>query len=253
MKRFILIILLIVTTILTSCGYDGYSGNHSDLYSVAINSVLWLNGYSWKADFECDPHIEIIDEDHYGRTMFTYYEKYYKGSDISFSALIICQYSNEKEVFYYENVNYIVKEQVLYSQNLEEFSEEEIEFLKLNNDWNNEINYDKCIRKEITKTKPKVPRVKETQNLIIDEFALVDGEYSLFIDCLTSNINDSKYLVYGYIRKNEQEGICFIGLVENSDDIKMNIFVPSNVYDYKTEFIEFKELNNWNCETLQFT
>ena len=94
---------------------------------------------------------------------------------------------------------------------------------------------------------------KEIKNLIIDEFALVDGEYSLFIDCLTSNINDSKYLVYGYIRKNEQEGICFIGLVENSDDIKMNIFVPSNVYDYKAEFIEFKELNNWNCETLQFT
>ena len=31
----------------------------------------------------------------------------------------------------------------------------------------------------------------------------------------------------------------------NSDDTKFNILVPSNVFDYKTEFIEFKELNDW--------
>jgi hypothetical protein len=65
------------------------------------------------------------------------------------------------------------------------------------------------------------------------------------MDYLTSNIDDSKYIVYGYIRQTEQEGIYFIGLVENSDDIKLNILVPSNVFDYKTEFIEFKELNDW--------
>ena len=53
---------------------------------------------------------------------------------------------------------------------------------------------------------------KEIQNLIIDEFTLVNGEYSLFMDYLTSNIDDSKYIVYGYIRQTEQEGIYFIGL-----------------------------------------
>ena len=63
MKRIILMILLIFTMILTSCGYSGYSGKHSDLYSVATNSVLWLNGYSWGADYECDPSIEVIEED----------------------------------------------------------------------------------------------------------------------------------------------------------------------------------------------
>ena len=245
MKRIILMILLIFTTILTSCGYGGYSGNYSDLYSVAINSVLWLNGYSWGADYECDPQIEIIEEDVYGRTMFTYYEKYYKGSKISFSALIICQDSNEKEVFYYEDVNYIVKEQALYSQNIKKFNDEDIENLKLTNDWNKEIDYDKCVRKEISKSKLKIPNEKEIYNLIVDEFTLVNGEYSLFMDYLTSNIYDSKYIVYGYIRKTEQEGICFIGLIENRDGINMNILVPSNYYDYKAEFIEFKELNNW--------
>ena len=105
MKRIILIILLISTIPLTSCGYTEYSGDDSDLYTVAINSVLYLNGYSWGADFECDPSIEIIDEDNYGRIMFSYYEKYYKGANIAFSALIVCQNSNEKEVFYYEDIN----------------------------------------------------------------------------------------------------------------------------------------------------
>ena len=245
MKRIILMILLIFTTILTSCGYSGYSGNRSDLYSVASNSVLWLNGYSWGADFVRDPIIEVIEEDSYGRTMFTYYEKYYKGSDISFSALIICQDSNEKEVFFYEDINYIIKEQKLYYPNIENFTDDEIAYLKSINDWNKEINYDKCVRKDISKSKQKIPNEKEIHNLLIEEFTLVDREYSLFMDYLTSNIDDSKYIVYGYISKTEQEGISFIGLVENSDDIKLNILVPSNVFDYKTEFIEFKKLNNW--------
>lgn len=245
MKRIILMILLIFTTFLTSCGYSGYSGKHSDLYSVAANSVLWLNGYSWEADYECDPSIEVIEEDSYGRTMFTYYEKYYKGAYISFSALIICQDSNEKEVFFYEDINYIIKEQKKYIQNTENFTDDEIAYLKLINDWDKEINYDKCVRKDKAKAKQKLSSEKDIQNLIINEFTLVNGEYSLFMDYLTSNIDDSKYIIYGYIRKTEQEGICFIGLVENSDDIKLNILVPSNVYDYKDEFIEFKKLNNW--------
>ena len=245
MKRIILMILLIFIAILTSCGYSGYSGDHSDLYSVAANSVLWLNGYSWGADYECDPSIEVIEEDSYGRIMFTYYEKYYKGAHISFSALIICQDSNEKEVFFYEDINYIIKEQKIYTQNTKNFTDDEIAYLKLINDWDKEINYDKCVRKDKVTSKQKLSSEKEIQNLIINEFSLVNGEYSLFMDYLTSNIDDSKYILYGYIRKTEEEGICFIGLVENSDDIKLNILVPSNVYDYKDELIEFKKLNNW--------
>ena len=245
MKRFLLIILLMFIMILTSCGYNGYTGNHDELYSVATHSVLWLNGYSWGADYKCDPQIEIIEEDNFGRIMFTYYEKYYKGSNLSFSALIICQYSNEKEVFYYEDINYIVKEQVLYSQDIEEFSSSDIEYLKQINDWNKEIDYDKCVKKDITKTKQKPPKEKEILDIIIDKFELVNGNYSLFIDYLTSNIDGSKYMVYGYVRKTEQEGIYFIGLVENIDVIKLNIIVPTNVYDYKVELIKFKELNEW--------
>ena len=247
MKKTLLIIAIALLIVLASCTYNGYSGNYSDLYSVAINSVLWLNGHSWGADYECDPQIEVIEEDKYGRIMFTYYEKYYSGAGISFSALIICQSSNEDKVFYYEDINYIVKEQVLYSQNLENFNEEEIEQLKTVNDWNKEIDYDKCVVKEITKSKPKILHEKEIEDQIIDEFNVVNGEYSLFMDFLTNNLDNSKYIIYGNIKKDKAESIYFIGLVENEKDysIKLNIIVPLNVYDYKTEFVEFKKLNNW--------
>ena len=68
--KFTLAVLLLV--ILSSCGcaFKEYSGGYPDLYTVAVNSVLWVNGYSLGADFECDPQIEKIDEDNYGRVMF---------------------------------------------------------------------------------------------------------------------------------------------------------------------------------------
>ena len=248
MKKILLIVLLIFATILTSCGYSGYSGDRLDLFSVAVNSVLFVNGYSWGADFACDPHIEIIDEDSYGKTMFLYREDYYKGSDISFSALIVCQGSNEKEVFYYEDVNYIVKEQEPYTAtSIERFTIDEIEYLKSVNDWNKEIDYDRCIRKEIVKTKEKIPDEEKIQELIVDNFALVKGEYSLFVDFLTANADQTKYIIYGHIRytRTDQEGICFIGLVENGDFIELSALTLSDAYDYKAEFVEFKKSNKW--------
>lgn len=249
MRKIVLLMLLqiFILTILTGCGYNGYSGDRSDLYTVAINSVLWNNGHSFSADKYTDPQIEIIDTDMYGRILFTYYERYYAGAGFSFSALIICQSSNENEVFYYEDVNYIVKEQELYAQNVVQFEDEEIEQLKVANDWNQEINFDKCIEKEIIKDKPVVLHEQEIINKIIDEFHLASGEYSLFLDFLTSDSVDCNFIVYGYICKNDEEDIYFIGLAKSDKESlkELQFLVPSNVFDYQTEFIEFKKNNNW--------
>jgi len=232
---------------LTGCLYRGYSGDYSDLYTVAINSVLWNNGHSFSADKYVNPKIEIIDEDIYGRIMFTYYEKYYAGADISFSSLIICQHSDEKDVFYYEDINYIIKEQTLYEQNINNFENEKIEQLKVVNDWDKEINFEKCIKKEITKHKPIIPYESEVKNRIVDEFHLKNERYSLFVNFLTSDSNDANFIIYGFVRNNDEEGIYFIGLVENNNESleKINFLIPLNVFDYKTELIEFKKINNW--------
>lgn len=249
MKKIVTLSLLnlFILLCITGCKYKGYSGDYPNLYTVAINSVLWNNGHSFSADKYADSKIEIIDEDKYGRIMFTYYEKYYAGADISFSALIICQYSNEKEVFYYEDINYIVKEQTKYAQSIKEFEDEEIEQLKTVNDWNREINFDKCIKKEITKTKPNIPYEKEVKNKITEEFNLNNESYNLFVNFLTSDSNDTNFIIYGFINISSEDGIYFIGLVENDKESLSDIkfLVPLSVYDYKTEFIEFKINNKW--------
>ncbi len=247
-KTRLLLLSIFMVIILTGCFYRGYSGNYSDLYTVAINSVLWNNGHSFSADKFVNPEIEMIDKDKFGRTMFTYYEKYYAGADISFSSLVICQHSNEKEVFYYEDINYIVKEQTLYEQNIIDFEDEEIEQLKTLNDWNQTINLDKCIKKEITKQKPKIPHEQEVKDNVVEEFQLDNKEgYALFVNFLTSDSDETNFIIYGFIWKNDVEGIYFIGVVENSNESikKINFLIPLNVFDYKTEFIEFKKINNW--------
>ena len=96
----------------------------------------------------CDPQIEKIDEANYGRVIFSYRARYYKGSDsnICFSALIICQASSNNEVLYYEDVCYIVKEQVNYTPEPDkEFDAEVIDYLKSINDWNKELDLEKCL------------------------------------------------------------------------------------------------------------
>jgi len=238
-------LLLASLGFLSGCGYEGYSGDHLDLYTVAINSVLWNNGHSFSADRYTDSQIEILDEDRYGRTIFTYYEKYYAGGGISFSALIICQSSNEKEVFYYEDVNYIVKEQK-HTPNLKEYEKEEIEQLKAANDWNREIDYDKCIKKEITRQKPAVPYEQDVENRIIDEFHLTGGNYSLFVHLLTTDSANSDFIIYGYVMSDGGD-IYFVGLGEGDNESlkELKFLVPENVFDYKTAFVEFKKTNNW--------
>ena len=252
MKKTILIAFIMLLISLCSCGcaFKEYSGDYSDLYAVAINSVLWVNGYSWGADFECDPQIEKIDEDNYGRIMFFYQERNYKGSEIWFSALIICQASNSNEVFYYEDVCYIVKERTSIARNTAEvFNAEDIDYLKSINDWNKELDYEKCLRRAITKSKAKIPFEKEIEKRIMDEFDLSDEQCFVCMDYLTNNSDDSKFIIYGYIkiRTRGADGICFVGLVETENDsiIKLNTFVPSDVYDYKAEFMEFKQVNGW--------
>ena len=250
MKKALPLIIVALLIFLSSCEWKEYSGDYSDLYTVALNSVLWTKGWSGGACYVFDPQIEKIDEDSYGRVVFFYHEEYYKGGDITFAALVICQASDKDVVFYYEDVCHIVKKQPRIVQDVNEvFDAEEIDYLKSINDWNKELDYEKCVRKTIIKNKPKIPDKKELEKQIMNEFNLTDEQCFVFMDYLTSNSDGSKFLIYGeiWMRVKGVDNICFVGLVEKENDsiTKLNTFVPSDVYDYKAEFAEFKRANNW--------
>lgn len=65
------------------------------------------------------------------------------------------------------------------------------------------------------------------------------------MDYLTSNVDESKYIIYGYISQADKDGIYFVGIVELDDSIKLNTIILFNVYEYKKELVEFKQMNNW--------
>lgn len=243
----LVMLLVLILLILTGC-YSSYSGEHVNLFTVAIHSVLWNNGHSMGADFVRDSEINILDEDHYGRILFTYYESYYLGTDFAFSALIICQSSNEQYVLYYEDVNFTIKEQVEgFSSPAYEFTNEEIEQLKLLNDWNTPLNLEKCIKKEITTQKPSIPHETELENIITAEFQLEERDGAVFVDFLTYDSNKNNYIVYGYVRDYPTPKLYFVGLVNIEDDqIKDVYFLQvSDFFNYQSEFVEFKKAHSW--------
>lgn len=241
------IIIFMGMPLFAGCGYKGYSGKYADLYTVAINSVLWNVGNSYGADRAIDSEIEVIETDNFGRTLFTYREKYYSGANMTFSALIISQYSVDGYVYYYEDYNYLIKQQKLNIPELERFSDNDIEYLKSVNDWDKEINFEKCIRKEIVKAKQDIPYGNHIiSDNIINEFGLSKKQYNLFYNFLTAD-DSGKFIVYGSIINFSEKDIYFVALVKTAEeDIEEIIFLePVNLYDYREELIKFKKENGW--------
>lgn len=236
--------LVIVLAAVAGCGYKGYSGQRTDLYTVAVNSILWNNGYSYQTERLTDPKIEIIETDEFGRTLFTYYEKYYDGAKLSFSALIISQCSLNGYVYYYEDNNYAIKAQETYSKELQNFTEEEIADLKLLNDWDKAVDLQKCIKKKISKSKQSIP--ESSQNIVekaVNEFNLAGTNYNIYADYLTDDVNGN-FIVYGSIICFDERDIYFAALIK-ADGESIDWFVPENPYSYQTEFKSFKENGDW--------
>ena len=242
-----LCMLVCSLALFSGCGYKGYGGEYVDLYTVAINSVLWNTGHSYGADFARDSEIEVLETDGFGRTLFTYYESYYLGSELSFSSLIISQGSVDGYAYYYEDKNYLVKVQERFSRPLKDFTHEEIENLKSTNDWGKEINSDKCIKKQIINKKPPIPCGEEIiEEKVVERFNLED--YYLKLDYLTSDDNDN-FIAYGTVRIS-REYIFFAAIVKTEEDAvsEVQFFIPTDLYNYQQEFVAFKQNNGWISE-----
>lgn len=230
----------LIMMIFVGCGYKEYSGPHADLYTVAINSVLWNCGHSRTTDYFTDSEIEIIEEDEFGRTLYKYEETCYDFRSLRFSALIVSQYTSDDQIYYYEDCNYMVKDRSVSLM----FKQEEIEWLKEINDWGKPINADKCIGKTITNNKPTNKQIeKAIEDKFIIEYNLTIGNYSVSVDYLTEDKNNN-IIFYGVIdRKSGERYIFFVAFVSADEEIKL--FIPSDVYDYNEEFKNFKAENGW--------
>lgn len=229
---------------LCGCKYNGYKGKHKDLYTVAINSILWNNGYSYGADFIIDSTIEILEIDSVGRVLFIYHEKYYRNSDISFSALIISQYNDSKNVYYYEGINYIIKKQQNDNLKIGEFEESEKTKLKEQNDWNKNLILDKCVKKKIDNVKESCPLdEKKLNNEIVNQISIYE-DFNMVADLLTYDSNRNA-IVYGSIYKYDSLEYVYFLVFINAKMEFIDFVIVENEYDYIGILKNFKIKNNW--------
>ena len=245
-------IFLLVCT-LAGCKFTGYKGKYPALYTEAVNSILAIKGYHSHGS----PMIELVEEDSFGRVLFSYYESshYDEGWPNAFSYLI-CQKIDETYVYYYPDFNFIIKE---WNHLDVPFSDEEIEDLKNKNDWGKEINEKELIKYEITRKK-KDPEVKIKvkdfdvlfQKIVKEHGRIGDGTivrpYVLY---LTSD-SYGRTLYYAsaaHIDVSKEVMKLNLAIIFNPDgsyDEKICVMELIDLYNYQDSLKEFKELNGWN-------
>ena len=242
--KVVLVFCLVILIPLVGCSYKEYSGNHADLYTVAINSALWNLGHSYGADKAIDSQIEILEKDKFGRTLFTYREKYYIRNSISFSSLMVLQCASDGNVYYYEDFNYLLKQQEAYSTSLQNFDFSEIEYLKNINDWDKELDLAKCTKKKISRNKQDIlTGTKKIEEEVLSQFNPTSSKYSIFLNLLTVDVNENS-IVYGLIDKYDNGNILFAAFVNMEGEV-IDWFVPDDLYNYQKELRKFKAKNGW--------
>ncbi|MDD4292018.1 MAG: hypothetical protein PHX51_07285 [Clostridia bacterium] len=232
-SKFLCVLLTTSVMLLSSACFlfwpidDEYDGEHPDLYTVAINSLLGSVGYASHGEWEEDSVITIIETDDFGRTLFMYTELA-MGLFTQVDSYIVCQDSDKEYVYFYEDVNIYTITPSVYSGDPSDCEAIKVN-LKDKNDWNKPIVIEKCARKKIVTKLPAIPEVFDDETLI-DMFLKIEGEqppnitvryctlsycacddygrtaYLLSVDCHNSNTEEYGWEYHRYVMILEPNG-----------------------------------------------
>ena len=244
MKKIISLVLIVFTVLSligASCIYY-YEGPNYDLFTVAMNSLVFTTGYVPNSGRSKGPMVKILEKDMYGRVMFIYHEK----DLVEAYTLLISQKIDNDNVYYYEDINYITK----LSSN---FTFEEIANLKELNDWGQPLNEKKLFKTKII-----------TKRIIMDDYE-TNLTNSIFSSCLKMYDVNNIWTSYTVRVSEDAYGrvlySCIITVQNNStlevDDKKCILLISDSLGSNNTVFVksiydcnqiikEFKHANNWN-------
>lgn len=247
MKKVLATVLILVSVIVTSMfgciDTKSYDGEHVDLYTEAINSLLFTKGHSNGVEFPIPSTVKLIETDSYGRKLYLYSESYFLiDSEICFSSLLISQKTEDDFVYFYENINFISKKKEQFKT--VEFEESEIQALKDRNDWDKEINLSSCVAYEKRTMKKSViaddDLIKEALCTKIDGIITIGEFYYLTED------KNGKFICYGEFTASEKTDFAVI--LFNKDltyDTENCVLVLEDYFNYQEELAEFKSKNGW--------
>ncbi len=257
MKKLILIPLLSFLLLFNGCflllGYNReeqfiaeYTGEHPEIFSIAVYSILGDNAWGSKVS------VEILEEDAYGRTLASYETLLDEEPDIKCRTLIICQKTEDSYAYFYPDFNFIIKPEG------EEFSEEEIGNLKEGNDWGKPLNDEKMSRVKIIRDKDVDSSKGGWRGLLFEEDGVFygtlqedeyytlnslgrdkDGRTLFAFEVSSAKRNNRGIEVYKYERR--------YALILNPDNTAQESYLMliEDDYNYQEQLKEFKELNDW--------
>ena len=265
----IIIFLSVIVFGLSGCRARYYRGDYPELFTVALNSLLGARGV---ANNEIDdPRIIVLEEDNYGRTLFMYGE----GRGIGIS-ILVSQKSDGNYVYFYPHHNFIIfetREEMTSRESLDGVQMrhfhpeiiEKIDELKERNDWNQELDLENSVKKEIdVSRRPQGPISRNTLEEALG-IAWNNGEErelrrGTFVFLTTDDYGRSVYLWYRMESKRayrERSGVSYwrsylVGHIvllfqpNGSFDEQKGFMDLEDIYHYQTALREFKERNDWN-------
>lgn len=262
MKKMLVIILSFILLISGCDAPAYYNGSNFDLYIQAVNSILSVQGYGYKGSA---PIIKVVEEDDYGRRLFTYQGDIQSSDNQGTAAILISQKSDDKYVYYYPNYSYILVKTSNWIDVDKDVSPEEIETIKELNDWNKEISLDKCTKKEIKKRKETIKITKQMEknfeimfHNLADKYGYLgeDTIYRYATYCTTDVNGKTLYYLYGIGRDVYGQGVnpssthqkFYMAAILKNDfsyDINRCYIELIDLRNYQEDLIKLKEANNW--------
>ena len=222
--KFILLLIPIFT--LSACVDRDvtYTGYNPELFSVGIHSLLGVRGFGRHYDIA---FIETLDEDNYGRILFSYNE------NMVYSWLII-QKVDGGYAYFYPYYNFILTS----LEHNWEFTIEEMEALKEANSWNQPMS-------DISEFE-RVPIVRLKEEGPTPHEILVEAYSELFPHVQNVNRRNISYRM-NFLRMDRYgRAVYFTGI--RIDGNRMDyavLFQPDHSFDLETGVLEITDMNNY--------
>lgn len=230
MKTFgtIIVVLIILFSVITCGCQRRYSQDMVMMFTQVFHAVPGTRSFD-KHSIEG----EIIETDDYGRMQFSFWTGNIEG-------VCIMQKHEEKYVYYYDNVSYLISEEH------KEHTTEELDAFKEANDWNEPMDESKMIKRELiestlyTYTKKDLER-KELLQIFYN--TMIDTEkYMTFVGyCDSSQTGQELYFVSRAINKSTTGGYEYVPF-----DHYFMILNADGTYDPENYLIKYDDLRHSN-------
>lgn len=213
-KVLIILIMALFTVLLISCNLYKKNEQFEALKTEAVYSAYGFPGFPTDS-------LSIKETDEFGRILYLFNGINNAGFYESGSSfLLICQYINYEDeyVYFYPEINIIILESLNYSDS-------DINQLKEKNDWNNELNLAKCIKKKIGTY--KINTEQERIRNIVYKYFPTEVKYNEKI--FLHDIDKNGVEIYAVkLWQPEMEDICFIVITNEFDYIIERVYERDN-------------------------